>query len=483
MTRGRSPLGTAELEPNALWTDVADVELPDAAGRYWLIATRGMGSAGQRDLLVVVHRPPGEKRPPGFPLPLFHHVFRQAAGGSPVQVGGHATLGRPDPEGVSIGGFLFAETPVEWRDLALDRHREDPLLTIPLLTGEIDAAVAFGHSRVLTLLGQQARHFPYPWWFDRARAPVVDFSTYANHTVLARTSRVHTPYLQVARYGAQLLLTLPRDRCAALAQELRTGPDVRALLAGVAHEVRSIHIWQPGQQGPMAISPGRSGTAAAFHGDDGRGGNFLMIGHGRLEPTVSQLEDGFALLLSERLWERFLTSLADERAFACDVSGPDGEVHEIAVHLEDRAYGSPFGETYRTHGVFRHHSRGRPSRRSDPVSPSLINVRLGEIVLLNSDAELERAIPGGSQDIAQAVREIGYVVDDELDGVAHGCTEILVEVTLAPDRPATARLAVTPDALPTDVGQAIVERLQDLPYPGVQQLEVRFHVRLTPAER
>jgi hypothetical protein len=236
VTAARIPVGVMEVEPNALWTSVDDVALEAVPGaRAWLFVTRGLEFVGQREMLMVVRRHAAESRPAHFPFLLFRTMYRLAADGALMNEGGHTKLAEPVAGGPPIEGFLYKGDPTGWHYLVTGERSQPPLLIIPLLTGEIDAALSFGHARVLALLGQQARYYPYPWWFDPARAPVLDIATYRRGTILNQVSALHVPYLQVAQYGVRLEITLPRKECAHLHQDIRSAPEVFTLLPGFAY--------------------------------------------------------------------------------------------------------------------------------------------------------------------------------------------------------------------------------------------------------
>jgi hypothetical protein len=63
---------------------------------------------------------------------------------------------------------------------------------------------------------------------------------------------------------------------------------------------------------------------------------------------VTFREDGYALLLSERLWKQFLAALEAERSFAWDVVDSGG-IREIVLRVEFSEHHSPFGEIYHTY--------------------------------------------------------------------------------------------------------------------------------------
>jgi hypothetical protein len=482
VTAGRIAVGVAEIVPDTLWTSIDDVPLvalPDA--RAWSLITRGLESVGQRELMIIIRRCRGESRPPDFPFILFRTLHRLAANGSTVGEGGHTRLAAPVGGGPPIEGFVYEEPGGRWwQEMLPDDHSRPPLLVIPLLTGEIDAALSFGHARVLALLGRQARYYPYPEWFDPARAPVLDIAAYRSKTLLKNFPVLHVPYIQVVRYGLRLEITLPRQKCAALLGSVRELPDAVALLPGFARNVLSTMVWRPGQTQPEAIWASTHAPEATPRHDAGIGVNFLAIIHGDIDPTVVLREDGYALMLSERLWNQFLAALEEGRSLVWDV--PDGEVREIQVKLPPNEYHSPFGEIFSSEGAFASYSPAPSDRPPTRVTSKLHNVRMDKVVLLTPQHEIGQAIP--IADLAAAIDDVMLAVDDHLDGVTHDYSQIVIQVTLAPNRPADIRVGGrTRDKAPVPLGQTIANRVADVRFPSVARFEVRFQIFLAPEFR
>jgi hypothetical protein len=477
------PSYTVDLIPGALTASVYERALdavPD--GRIWLFNSHGLESFGQRELILATRRTREDGgRPPDFPLLLFNTVHRLAAGGSHVEEGDHTVLQSPaEFGGARIGGFAYHSSayhqdlprPDRGGGQMSDTPRPARLLVLPLLPDEMTAAVSFGHARVLALLGQQARRFPFPWWFDATRRPVVEIEPYRRATILSRVPVLHAPYLEIVYSGTRVELRLPAEEAARLPEILRTGPDVFALLPRLAGAVQRTFVWQPEQRRPTAVSAGSGqGGVPVVRGDDVYGLNFLIIAHGRLDPLARLMEDGFSLVLPDRMWHQLLDALQAGEPSTWILPGPDAR--ELALVMQARDHVSPFG-TYRTDGVFQ--TFAPDPFASGATRRELLNVEVVGLTLLSSEQEIAEATT--AEALAGYVRDAEQVIDDALDGVEHGCTDMLVEFRLEPDRPPYASLAIRPDAMPEATGQVIVDRLNALPAPKVRKREVRFQLTM-----
>jgi hypothetical protein len=79
--------------------------------------------------------------------------------------------------------------------------------------------------------------------------------------------------------------------------------------------------------------------------------------------------------------------------------------------------------------------------------------------------------------LAGYLHELELAVDDELEGVEHGCAEIAAFVQI----PAGVAVTAQPDKLPAAAAERLVRRLNAVPAPPVEgvvvQLEVYFRCR------
>jgi hypothetical protein len=359
MTTSREPLITVELVPGALWVDVNDVELPPPLNaRAWLLATRGLVAVGQQEMLLAVRRRPGDTRPPEFPFVLFRTVHQLAASGATVKTGGFTQLCEPIAPRSSIAGFCYQASSYHLSEAAgITDPGVEPLLAVPLLTGEIDVAVRFGASRVLALLGAEYRYFPYPWWFDPGRGPVVDAAQYFNATRLRHTAIVHVPELEVTQFGTRLEIALPLSRCGWLHQLVEGVAEPLSLLCALNRDSPTRLVWRPGQDRPVAIY---SPSSDAIPGDHPISGNFCMFLHGDLDPGVQPVEDGFAIMLSEEQWAATLVAMKNGQPLRWENSGARG-VREVMIHFP--------ADEYLSRAARHQRDLGHPRRTADaPVS-------------------------------------------------------------------------------------------------------------------
>jgi hypothetical protein len=310
MNGERSRVGVVDVVPNAVRVQIDDVPLTGrTGGRGWLYATRGLEAFGQQELVVVVRQVPGEPGPPDFPYTLFATIHREAVAGRAVEAGGLTKID-PPPRGPRLGGFLYESAPPIIRALVPGVGRRPPLLVVPLLVGEIDVALQFGRSRVLTVLGHEAGCHPFPWWFDPTRGPLLDLAAQRAHSVLGRSAVMHTPYLTLRLKGLRLTVSVDAESRRRMLRTLGTAPDTVAFLPGVPVAEENVYLWRPGQREPVVYTSRHvEHGAIALPGDMAIGLNFLLLGHWDGDAIANQKEDGFIALLSEPVWQEFLVNL------------------------------------------------------------------------------------------------------------------------------------------------------------------------------
>ena len=446
-----------------------------AHARVWVFASIGLERVGQREMVLAMLQ--GDHREyPAFPFWLFVEAYRYAAAGTVVEAGGRTILTSPDPNvGLPIAGFLYDDHPSVRGNLPeIDTSGwvESPLIVVALLDDEIRAAELFGPARVLSLLGVRARAYPYPWWYDARREPVLDFGAYLEASILARVARLHAPYLEVTRAGVHLELVLPLEERERLYDDLQAAPSLVALLPRISTTADKTYIWQPGQQGSVATWDASEDIRPRLVGDHSPvSGNFLVIGHDRVTPTAGPLEDGFGITVPDRLWEQLLASIKAGRPFRWDAGGE--AVQEVNLRFVATEYVSPFGEVYRSKGAFHEYMSNSPPSGD---SPSPHNIALEEVVLLSDQNQFDKAV--ATRHLAEFIHEAELAIDDALEGVVHGCEEMVVEFRLAPNQPTSTRIAVRPDAMPSSTAERLMDRMRTLPVPPVRHHELRFQLVL-----
>ena len=345
---------------------VGELEFPasadQAAFAVWIFASEGIEAYGAPEVVVALARPDGRPAYPRFPFVVLREAYDRAAAGTPVQPGGRITCSEP---GSLVAGAIITSHPFSDRRLraAGVAHRSPfPLLAIPLLADELMAADVFGPARVLARCGEYARHYPYPWWFDRRSAPVLDLASDAEGTVLNRMPRQFALFAEVILIASQLEIIVPEDRCGELRDMLVDAPQAAALLPRLSHIADTLLVWRAGQDQPIAIvDAGGTQGALELGREMSVGGNFLAFVRGRERSEAVWVEDGFALLFPDAVWEQFVASVGACRRMRWRTQGET--IQEASLRFTSTVHWSPLDEEFFSEGGFRTHA----PKRSSPV--------------------------------------------------------------------------------------------------------------------
>ncbi len=264
---------------------------------------------------------------------LMRSIASAVQNGVPFDVGGWSAfevttdslLGHAD-----VGGLLYTWVP---GDLP---SRTDPVavMIVPITRREMDVARAYGSARVLAMLGQQARYFPTPEWFD-PRRPELDVDG-MNDRVLPRIRKVPVP--RSAVYASDAVVASTGAAGAETHGDWRDGVlTLRIARADAARVQEAMQALAPRE--PFALLPSvppdlarglvwdrarlAEGTASvishAAHRDDPRvAGNFIALVSGPNPTSHRVLEDGYALLLSESDEARIVQALANGEGVTLD---------------------------------------------------------------------------------------------------------------------------------------------------------------------
>lgn len=157
----------------------------------WNIATRGLCTVGQEEMVVLLEVAPGEKHPPRDIFAFFHTVYQQANQGNLVTELGHTIF--TEPEGFlgsrEHGGFLYIRPTFQClRNLVLPPSPY--IFAVLIQKWETPWAKVFP-LRLMLRMGAEFRYYPCPLVSTRNRKPVfceightimnllVDFRNYA----------------------------------------------------------------------------------------------------------------------------------------------------------------------------------------------------------------------------------------------------------------------------------------------------------------
>lgn len=157
----------------------------------WNIATRGLCTVGQEEMVVLLEVAPGEAHPPRDIFAFFHTVYQQANQGNLVTELGHTIF--TEPEGFlgsrEHGGFLYIRPTFQClRNLVLPPSPY--IFAVLIQKWETPWAKVFP-LRLMLRMGAEFRYYPCPLVSTRNRKPVfceightimnllVDFRNYA----------------------------------------------------------------------------------------------------------------------------------------------------------------------------------------------------------------------------------------------------------------------------------------------------------------
>lgn len=456
----------------------------------WVFASSGLESAGQRELVLGILRitprsriPRITPRPrPRSPFAFAATAYQQARAGTVLEEGSRFEVrgGRVDFD-PRVNGFLclhYALHNLQLPAIDTDSYRRSPLLLLPLLPEELQAADMFGNARVVALLAKDSRCHPFPWWHDPRRPSVAAAGEPPSILAELPLPRAHTPYVEVIQTGSRLDIMVPTDECSQLHELLTAAPNSFVLLTGIASEAPARYFWEPGQTQPSATVRGHGpGTKNVPPGDLEVAGNFLMLLHGELANEAQLREDGFAVMMAEPTWGLFTAALKAQEPFTCRTEG--GHINEVSLQLSQHRYLSPFGEVYQGEGTFRTY-RSPPGAKPAQETQELHNIEVQQIPLLSAQCQFSQAV--STEALAAYIGEACAVIDDTMEGVVHRGEEACVQFRLAPSTQPMIQLAVRPadpQAFPSRTAELLLDRLNSLPAPAVTRHELRFEVRFT----
>jgi hypothetical protein len=295
-----------ELAGGELSVHVARADLPSETGPVpcWAYVTRGMPSAGQKEMVFCLRVADRETAAPQDLLPVFERLFGLARDGVTADEGGLTTFWADNGFLGLTGrtGFAYIRA-TKLPGVAVP----DGAITAVLLTDdEAELAEIIGPYRVTALLGRRARVFPCPQWSERTRPSVLTRDD-MDRSVLRKTPLAAYP-------GASVRLTLPKppdgfQAAAGVASPLGGRVTLRlplpqppgfrdaiasmpaewslALLCRPDPEAAGWLVWSPGQDTPETITSGSPAHVT---------GGFALLGVGaQMKDGGGLLEDGFSL--------------------------------------------------------------------------------------------------------------------------------------------------------------------------------------------
>lgn len=297
-----------ELIPNELWVKVAVHSIPiienngNPSGLSFL--TRGMIAKGQQELFLVLKTNKiGINDVPQEPLFFFQQVYKLASQGLFAKEGSITQFGEKDLWGWK--GVLYAKAPLHLHKVL----PKDCLSMVLLNLEELQAVQECGFTRVLSMLGKQARYFFFPYWVDdyRANLPIKDMK---EKTLVGRTARLVLPEANLTLLQRKHLY-LKIEKSAALKLQDIVIPNDRTLtiLPSLAEEADSCLTWALDENRPMEAITLPNSTGQVM------GGCVLVLIPNQPACACRILEDGFAIAFDSKTWEGFWQAFKMQKVF------------------------------------------------------------------------------------------------------------------------------------------------------------------------
>lgn len=289
----------------------------------WLYETKGLMAFGQKELVFILKREPGESEEnfPRDPLWLFPNILQLAREGWLVD-SGEISWFRTDAKSFCGSYFLlYSFLPHHLRELSSPIPATDRLLCHLLHEDEGESVKAWGGHRMLSQLGQAALYYPFPDWNDRNRK-TLSVGADISHSLLIKMPQLRlsqaTTYLEghLDNKNALVTLRVPATALEPLQVALGKMPELPslAIVTGWEQSATGCFVWRAGQKGVSAIAPPGGGDARV-------NGNFIIL---TVEDEVNAIrfhEDGFVVILSPANLERVVQSLRDATPITLTLEG------------------------------------------------------------------------------------------------------------------------------------------------------------------
>lgn len=302
---------TIEIIPQKLSVVVAKHQIPVTMGNSNTSAlaytTEGLSKLGQQELFLVLKTNQIDRHAiPQDPLYFFAQVYQFALQGQVVIEGGITAFGKKDMWGWK--GIVYTKPPIH-----LQKELPKNCLNMVLLSlEEVQAIPNFGALRILSMLGKQARYYPFPYWTDhhRANLPIRELKD----SLLLGVNRINLSEASVSMLDNQhIYLKIPRQLELPIAiQDFPSSIPV-GFLPSLAPEADACLTWSFDPNKSEAITlPDSKGTIISA---------CMLVLIGKQEQNSSRiLEDGYALLLRDEAWLEFWLSLKNKEPYQLKTS-------------------------------------------------------------------------------------------------------------------------------------------------------------------
>jgi hypothetical protein len=302
---------TIELIPQQLSVTVDEHQIPVCMGnnnvRALSYLSNGLSLVGQQELFFVLKTNQIDiDSIPQEPLHFFAQVHHFATQGQVVKEGDMTQFGQKDMWGWK--GIVYAKPPLHLQK----KLPKDCLSMILLSLEEVQVIPNFGALRILSMLGKQARYYPFPYWTDHHRENLLIREL--KDSLLSRVNRINLPEAVVTSVNNKhIYLKVSQKWAIDLSEQSFSDAVPIGILPSLAPEADACLTWSFEPNTPEAITlPDSKGKVIS---------GCMLILIGAQERNFSRvLEDGYALLLTKEEWERFWLAFKNKEVYQLKTS-------------------------------------------------------------------------------------------------------------------------------------------------------------------
>jgi hypothetical protein len=302
---------TIEIIPEQLSVIVDEHQIPVTMGnnnvRALSYLSKGLTDVGQQELFFVLKTNQIEvSNIPQDPLFFFAQVHQLATQGRIVKEGNITQFGQKDMWGWK--GIVYAKSPTHLQK----KLPKDCLSMILLSLEETQAIQTFGALRILSMLGKQARYYPFPYWIDHHRENLLIREL--KDSLLSRVNQINLPEaVAILVNNEHIYLKIPRQLALDTSEQTFPSSVPVGILPTLAPEADACLTWSFELNTPEAITlPNSKGTIVS---------GCMLVVIGEQEQNFGRvLEDGFALLLKTEEWERFWLAFKNKEVYELKTS-------------------------------------------------------------------------------------------------------------------------------------------------------------------
>jgi hypothetical protein len=275
--------------------------------------TEGLYRHQQEELFLVLSGTQYDQNNYPEEIPqFFDQILDFAKRGMLVQIGAYTQFGQRKL--LEKGGIIYAEVP----SFLKDQFKQPTISMILVEEEEVEAAQDFGVLRILSMLGDQIRYFPYPYWSDFKRSKL-EVKGMRQQTIVKDLNRLSIPQAIINIENKRISLEIQEDFDFPMTLDHLSASSPVAILPMLSPEANACLTFDPEFKtaGPRAISDAKGdGSVIAAC--------FLML-MGEQQSFYSRIyEDGVALGFENKDWEDFWKALIAKENYLID--GGEGQM-------------------------------------------------------------------------------------------------------------------------------------------------------------